>query len=166
MPVTYDKIATTTLSSAASSVTFSSISGSYTDLIVVGNIGYTASGYDSWIRFNGDTGTNYSYTVLYANPGTGGSAGSTRGTSTSNILFDRQGDYTAISGSGYSHIMNYANTTTYKTVLNRFGQPSSSVEAKVGLWRNTSAITSIVIGVTTTTFASGSTFTLYGVKAA
>ena len=61
---TYTPIATTTLSSAQSSVTFSSL-GSYTDIILV----YAGTGTSTdtqGIRFqvNGDTGTNYSNTTL------------------------------------------------------------------------------------------------------
>jgi hypothetical protein len=37
MAITYEPIATTTLGTAAASVTFSSISGAYTDLVLVCN---------------------------------------------------------------------------------------------------------------------------------
>ncbi len=62
MPATYEPLATTTLGSAASSVTFSSISGSYTDLVVV--FSGTAGGGNSnlILTFNSDTGSNYSWT--------------------------------------------------------------------------------------------------------
>lgn len=63
---TYFPIANTTLSSAAASYTFSSISGSYTDLVLV--IGGTLSAdISAGIYFNGDTGTNYSTTRMYGN---------------------------------------------------------------------------------------------------
>ena len=65
---------------------------------------------------------------------------------------------------------NYSNTTTYKTILSRTNhasEPSSRVGTQVALWRSTSAITSIEIAeVIGTTWAVGSTFTLYGIKAA
>ena len=67
MTATYDCIATTTLSSAQSSVTFSSISGSYTDLIIISDA-ILASGNDALgLRFNSDSGSNYSYTFMYGN---------------------------------------------------------------------------------------------------
>jgi hypothetical protein len=60
MAITYEPIATTTLGSAAASVTFSSISGSYTDLVlVVTGIGATVTTFP-WIRFNGLSTNIYS----------------------------------------------------------------------------------------------------------
>jgi hypothetical protein len=65
------------------------------------------------------------------------------------------------------HINNYSNSTTYKTVLARGNAATNLVEAFVGLWRNTNAITSIsIICQNSKNFGSGSTFTLYGIKAA
>ena len=68
-----------------------------------------------------------------------------------------------------THFMNYSNTTTYKTLLSRSGTLGGSYTGTTliaGLWRSTSAITSILVGCTTNTFVAGSTFTLYGIKAA
>jgi hypothetical protein len=64
------------------------------------------------------------------------------------------------------HFMNYSNTTTNKTVLGRSSAASGFVEAAVGLWRNTSAITSITATTGGQSYQTGSTFTLYGIKAA
>jgi hypothetical protein len=62
--------------------------------------------------------------------------------------------------------MNYSNATTYKTALARTSEDGVAA-AYVGLWRSTSAITSITIDKgSSDNFASGSTFTLYGIKAA
>ena len=80
MPTTYEPIATTTLGSAQTSVTFSSISGAYTDLVLVINAGNSGgTGYGIALQCNNDTGSNYSFTQLY---GTGSAATSTRSTST------------------------------------------------------------------------------------
>jgi len=66
MPTTYEPIATTTLSTATASVTFSSISGTYTDLrLVIFALGATSD--YPYVEINSDTGTNYSKTVLYEN---------------------------------------------------------------------------------------------------
>ena len=59
---TYYPIATTTLSSATNSVSFSSISGSYTDIVIVFNGAASTSGVTCNVQFNSDTGTNYSTT--------------------------------------------------------------------------------------------------------
>ena len=164
MAVTYEPIATTTLTSAAADVTFSSISGSYTDLILIVNGKWTGSGPSSFgLRFNSDSGSNYSITRLY---GDGSSANSNRSTSFTHTS-GGQLDATNFNPN-ITHIMNYSNSTTYKTVLWRGNIPSTQVEAAVSLWRSTSAITSITAGYfdVSANWASGSTFTLYGIKAA
>jgi hypothetical protein len=168
MASTYEPIATTTLTGTASSVTFSSISGSYTDLILVScDLTTSSTGNTHYIQFNSDTTAKYSNTWLY---GTGSAAGSSRVTTSSgyNEIFIgsiQVGASATAPEVSIAHIMNYSNTTTYKTVLVRTGDASNEATANVGLWQSTSAINSIVVGRTGGTYASGSTFTLYGIKA-
>jgi hypothetical protein len=158
---TYEKIATSTLGTAASSVTFSSIPGTYTDLVLVCNFINTIGQTDHGVRFNGDTASNYSRTQLY---GTGSAAGSNRGSN--ETLMNFLGYIGTSWGVSIMQIMNYSNTTTYKTALSRANGASDLVIAAAGLWRNTSAITSLNIIASGGTFATGSTFTLYGIKSA
>jgi hypothetical protein len=162
MPSTYEPIATQTLGSSAASITFSSISASYTDLVMVFSGSATATSYISY-QYNGDTGSNYSVTLLRGN---GSAASSSRYSSITEI-------YTAISATNTTdinnvilHIQNYSNTTTYKTSLSRANNAAVSTEAGVGLWRSTAAINSLKVLSPTNNFATGSTFTLYGIKAA
>jgi hypothetical protein len=163
MPLTYTPIATQTLSSAASSVTFSSIPSTYTDLIVVIN-GAANSTANGEIQFNGDTGSNYSYTFL---TGDGASATSGRETSTTRILLNYYGYFdTGYSTNMIAQVQNYSNTTTNKTVLVRGNNASNGTAAVVGLWRNTAAITSVTIKTGSSTFTAGNTFSLYGILAA
>jgi hypothetical protein len=159
MPSTYTPIATQTLGTATNSVTFSSISGTYTDLVLVFNGTVSANQYVA-LRLNSDTGSNYSWTRM---DGDGSAAYSSRGTSTT---FGRLGIGNPTNRTlTISHFMNYSNATTNKTVLSRSN--TDFVGALVNLWRNTAAITSITVLTTTAdTFAVGSTFTLYGIKAA
>jgi hypothetical protein len=160
MPQTYTPIATTTLASTSTSVTFSSIAGTYTDLVLVTN-GNTAANSNTYLQFNGDTGTNYSITRMSAN----GSATSARTTSATKINLDAFGFYTvAVTANKIISIQNYSNTTTNKTVLVR-ANSSSGVDAIVGLYRSTAAITSLTF-TTDSAMQIGSTFTLYGIKAA
>jgi hypothetical protein len=159
---TYTPIFTTTLSSTASSVTFSSIPSTYTDLILVCNPLSTSG--DTYIQFNGDTATNYSSTVLYGNAVP--AIGSTRTSSDSKIYLDWQATSTTTGATSYIvSINNYANTTTYKTTLGRGNQPSAGVDVIVGLWRSTSAINSIKI-TAVGTLQIGTTYSLYGILAA
>ena len=161
---TYTPIATTTLGSDQASVTFSSISGSYTDLVLVSNVKVSSAGEAVQIRFNSDSGNNYSYTQLSGN---GTSAASSRSRNTSIIYISNDGSATNY-GTAITQIMNYSNTTTYKTTLGRFSEASATSWADVGLWRNTAAITSVTLNVSGTSknLSSGSTFTLYGIAAA
>ena len=164
MAITYEPIATTTLGSAAASVTFSSISGSYTDLVLVIWGRTSTGGGDVICQFNSDTGSNYSWTRL---SGDGSSAASSRSSNSTNIrltvaAYPDSTNATLVLAS----INNYSNSTTYKTVLTRANQTGQAAEAIVGLWRNTNAITSIVVTSTPNNFNSGATFTLYGIKAA
>jgi hypothetical protein len=158
MTVTYEKIATTILGSAQATVTFSSITGTYTDLVLISNAKATAGENGFAGTLNGDGGSSYSTTYLY---GTGSTASSVRASGSSmNIA---RTDSTAF-WAGITSFMNYSNTTTYKTVLTR-GNSGSIVTVNVGLWRSTAAITSITLGCATGDFVTGSTFTLYGIKA-
>jgi len=157
MASTYEKIATTTLGSAAADVTFSSISSAYTDLFLAINCG-AAGVTDMGIRFNSDTGSNYSLTYIR---GTGSAASSGRA---SNATVMRVGNiYTALDTTALIQINNYSNTTTYKTALTRIGQASGYTVASVGLCRSTSAISTILINGDGTNLSTGSTFTLYGI---
>jgi hypothetical protein len=162
---TYTPIATTTLGATAASVTFSTISGAYTDLVLVLAGGTDAA--SGWgLRFNSDTGSNYSRTYL---TGTGSAAGN--GTDTNQTTADIA--YNGILGNNTNYnsivnIMNYSNTTTYKTAISRSNNAATGVDASTSLWRSTSAITTIEIRTTTAgkIFNVGSIFTLYGIAAA
>lgn len=162
MPSTYTPIATTTLGSTTQSYTFSSIPSTYTDLVLITNM-KVASGQDNiCVRLNGDTGTNYSYTRIKGN---GSSAGSDRGTNGTQALIGNESN--AQFTTEITHFMNYANSTTYKTILARSNATDSEVVAWVNLWRSTSAITSILVrSAGGGGFVSGSTLTLYGIAAA
>jgi len=156
---TYSPIASQTLGSATSSVTFSSIPQGYTDLVLVIAGNNSSSTYSPYIQFNGDTGTNYSITNLY---GTGSAAASTRSSSTATAYFGSLG---ATQGNAIVQIQNYSNSTTYKTALIRINDAGFRVYASVMLWRSTAAITSLtVFNESPGTFASGTTFSIYGIQ--
>jgi len=166
---TYVPIATQTLGSAVSNITFTSISQAYTDLVLIANFALPATGDATRIQVgNGsiDTGTNYSSTWIY---GTGSTASSGRASSDTSTRFAGAavGPSTDFA-TGIINFQNYSNTTTYKTWIDRYsGVTSSEVNAMVGLWRSTSAINTIkLFNVVGSNFVVGSTFTLYGISAA
>ena len=156
---TYAPIATNTLASTATNLTFSSIAGTYTDLVLIANFKSSATDGIS-VQFNGDTASNYSWTLLY---GTGTAAGSARYTSQTGVTIG----YTTASNFNTTicQFQNYSNATTYKTLLSKSSAADYEVDAIAGLWRSTAAITSIKINCTGT-LQIGSTFTLYGIAAA
>jgi hypothetical protein len=166
MPSTYEPIATTTLGSATATVTFSSIPSTYTDLVLVTSSKRNTSGTSNEaIRFNSDTGSNYSFTLV---EGTGSAAQSGTAPNVTSIALDDAAlvDNTIFRPAIVS-IQNYANSTTNKTILSRANNAARGVDAIVGMWRNTAAITSIsVILQGGASFGIDSTFTLYGIKAA
>ena len=165
---TYTPLATNTLGSAAASVTFSSISGAYTDLVlVVSNITNASSTNSVFLRFNSDSTTNYSSTFLEGN----GSTASSNRVSNRTVIDSgyNVGLSTTNPGQVIFNIMNYANTTTFKTVISRFAQAAGAApgtSATVSLWRKTpEAITAIEVRCDVN-FGIGTTFTLYGIAAA
>jgi hypothetical protein len=159
MASTYTPIATQTLGSAAASVTFSSISQGYTDLVIVYN-GISSTDDQNYFRYNNDTGSNYSRTFLFGN---GTAVGSNR-SSNETFLYGPFSLSTPVTN--IAQIMNYSNSTTYKTTLIRSGGAANSTIATVGLWRSTNPITNVTITTQSGTFNTGSIFSLYGIAAA
>lgn len=169
MAATYEPIATTTLGSAASSITFSSIPSTYTDLRLV-LVPTAGSGTGvAQIQFNSDTGANYSRTWITGN---GTAASSSSNTGSSYIALNTTAFNNSYPMMSITDIFSYAGST-YKTVLSSNNQDyngSGATNAVVGLWRSTSAITRIDIIHSKSglgeSYATGTTATLYGIKAA
>lgn len=165
MPATYEPIATTTLSSAAASITFSSISSAYTDLRVV-IVPITADNTGTSLRINSDTNTNYSRTLINGN---GTTAASVNATNADRMYLTYSDPATSQPRLITIDFFSYAGST-YKTCLSTDANDkngSGMVLSQVGLWRSTSAITSISFLTNTGgNFNTGTTATLYGIKAA
>jgi len=161
---TYTPIATTTIGTATNSYTFSSISGTYTDLVLVCSIKGSATAAATF-QLNGDTASNYSNTILRAD---GTTASSARQSNTDRCLICNSGYVTTGDYATFiTQFMNYSNTTTYKTALSRSASASVGLDAIVDLWRSTAAITSIKVMLDTgVNISVGSTLTLYGIAAA
>ena len=162
MPATYEPIATTTLGSAASTITFSSITSSYTDLRLVLVCRTTTANNAPLIRFNSDTGSNYSGTFIY---GDGATATSSRSTSATFISpGDVRSDQWVFIA---TDIFSYAGSTNKTVLTENSGDRNGSglVYRFCSLWRNTAAINAISITAPSSdTFITGTTATLYGIK--
>lgn len=163
MPSTYTPIATTTLGSASATVTFSSIAGTYTDLVLISTIkGSTAN--NTRMTFNNDSSALYSNTTV---SGTGTTAVSRRDSGVTSLRLDwDSANPTTDFNVHITNIQNYANTTTFKTALTRANAAAYGTDALVGLYRSTSAITRLDVTAASGNFAIGSTFTLYGIASA
>ena len=166
MASTYSQIATTTLGSAATSYTFSNIPQTYTNLVlVISPLRDATSGGYITAQFNSDTGSNYSNTGLLGN-GTTTQSSRTSSQTFCYLNWSASTLSTTEPNTIIASFQNYSNTTTNKTYLARANAASVGVDAVVGLWRSTSAISTIAISRSTGSFATGSTFTLYGIKGA
>lgn len=164
MATTYDSIANFTFNNTANTYTFSSIASSWTDLRIVIS-GTTATGDTPRIRFNSDSGTNYSATFLAGN-------GST---TIPNYEVNRQFIYLGFGSMSATvptlwtaDIFSYG-SSNYKTCLtseNGDLNGSGYVSRIVNTWRSTSAINSITLFTQSGNNFSTGTVSLYGIKAA
>jgi hypothetical protein len=172
MPNTYTELRKTTVGTATNSVTFdlTGISG-YTDLEIVCNYGLSTAGNTLAIQMNSVTASVHSWTWMF---GDGSSATSARGSNTAFIpLISLLGSENSLTTQANLKFQNYANTTTYKTILVRAGRSTSGnypgTGAQVALWRgstgsSTEAITSIKLyDPNASNIIVGSTFSLYGI---
>jgi hypothetical protein len=161
---TYTPIASVTLSSTQSTVTFSNIPQTYTDLVLVTSTQLASSLTAITCRLNGDTSALYSSTRLYGNDlnvstsdrFTNQTFGSIGFTSSTNFV------------TGIFQFLNYGNATTFKTMLGRstINDNGGYIFAYVSVWRNTSAVTTLTLGTESgTSWNAGSTFNLYGISA-
>lgn len=154
-------IATTTLGSAASTITFSSISSSYTDLRLVIVATATSTSNNVNIRLNNDSGSNYSITRLSTNGSTVTTQRFSNRTQIDSSLLGFQ-DTTPILLQ--LDVFSYTGSTN-KTVLlsqSEDNNGSGQVGKAVSLWRNTAVVNRIDI-ICTQNMDAGSTATLYGI---
>jgi hypothetical protein len=159
---TYFPIATVTASGVTSFLVMSSIPSTYTDLVLVGQSVQTNVGSCRLILNNDTSSGLYSQTVLYGN---GTSSLSGRDSGNYFFLMDYVQSSTTTPNMAIVNIMNYANTSIYKTVLETSGATDKGTIANIGLWRNTSAVNRIDIA-SASNFSAGTNFTLYGIAAA
>lgn len=148
-----------TLASASSSVTFSSISQSYCDLVLVFQ-GTSSTDDQLSMRFNSDSGNNYNWVQIGADPGSGLFTGAP-----ANQNRVRIGLSSTSQGSHITQIMDYSTADKHKATLSRSNKAASDVRTITGRWANTAAITSIDVIQDGGNIAAGTTISLYGVYA-
>jgi hypothetical protein len=160
---TYVALASETLATSASSVTFAGIPATYRDLVVV--FAGTSTGTPTTVltRLNSDTSSNYSNVMARGN---GSNAASSTTTTTGAWAIAQNEALGTTQSNALVQIMDYSATDKHKTILSRGNNNNSagvSVEMTASRWATTSAVTTVQLVVTTNNFASGSTFALYGI---
>jgi hypothetical protein len=157
-------LANITLQSASNQVVFSGIPNTYRDLVLVASVKITstAAGCEPRIKFNGDGGNNYPWVQAF---GTGSTYVSNSGTFSSMPFTPNYYVSTTNFETLIFNVIDYSATNKHKTTLSRFNQHDQSVNMIAGRWASTEGINTITIDQLVTSFASGSTFSLYGVIA-
>jgi hypothetical protein len=173
IPTDFESIATVTVGSGgAANVEFTSIPGTYTHLQIryiarssdSGNYGYAR------LRFNSDTGSNYSYHYLQGD-GASATAGAASSEGRMHYFYTTGTADTNRFAPCVADILDYKDTNKYKTVRWLSGWDVNGaggyVEYQSGLWQSTSAITSIKFDfVSGASFQQYTHFALYGIKVA
>jgi hypothetical protein len=156
---TYTPLATVTLSTTPTSLTFSSLPATYRDLVLVITAA-ASSGQQFNFRLNGDTGSNYSYVLASGFASTTESFAET-------VAYGRFGNVATTTGIYSINIMDYSATDKHKTIISRSGDATASnVSMFANRWANTAAITTIqLFPGSGGSFTSGSRFDLYGISA-
>lgn len=161
---TYTPLANLTLSANAASVTFSSISQAYRDLVLVCNYASATTTTSLSAVLNSNTGSVYSYVTANAN---GSTASSYSGSSTSMQLgWDASADSTTNATNTVVQFLDYSVTDKHKPILfrsNRGGASSGGTDIGAFRFATTTAITSIQLLFGSPNLKAGSTFALYGI---
>lgn len=164
----YESIATFTLGSSQSTISFTSIPSTYThlQLRVIARSTVATTQDNAWFIFNSDSTSSYSYHYVYGTGSTAASGGAA--TQTRNILDGEPG--TSVGANIFAatvlDILDYANTNKYKTsrmLTGWDGNGSGNIALQSGLWQKTNAINAITI-TNGGSFAANSSFALYGIK--
>lgn len=154
---TYIPLANLTLSGSAASVTFSSISQAFRDVVLVCSMSNTVGNGALLLQLNGDTGGNYNWVRMY------GDGSSTASSTTTGATSATIGNFGTNQSNNQLSIMDYSTTDKHKSVLSRTNDSAYIVSAYAARWASTSAVTSFVVYPAGNAFAAGSTFALYGI---
>jgi hypothetical protein len=161
MTATYIALANTTVTGTPSTVTFGSIPNTtYTDLVLVMET-VTSTAATKIIRFNSDSGANYNWIRISGNGTSGSAASNTNGTQIlpSAVATDTSTErlFTKVD------IIGYRRSGETRSGLINNGRAGAGVDVTGFRWRNTTAISTITISLSTGTFTAGSTLALYGI---
>lgn len=173
MPTTYKAIATVTVGAGGtSSIDFSAIPSTYTDLVLAISARTNKSGTSSdlYVQFNGVTTATYSFRRLYGDSGNAVSDSLTNNASGGFVgLADGSTATSSTFGNVSVYIPNYtgsnAKSWSADAVMENNATTLTYLGIYAGLWSGTNAITSISIKeYNGNNFVQYTTATLYGIK--
>ena len=165
-PTSFESIATATGTGSSGTITFSNIPQTYQHLQIRYTLRMGAAGDNVAMRFNSDSGANYTRHYLYGTGATA-TAGSSTGTTSIGVGSFYNGADTTQPNVGIIDIHGYSSTTANKTVRVLSGidmNGSGDIDLISGLWINTAAVSTISLSVAGNTFSTASTFALYGIR--
>jgi hypothetical protein len=153
--MSYIPLATVTLGGTDADIVFSNIPATFKDLVLVVR-GTTTSNVALYARFNSDsTSANY--------PRVGMSGYASSAASFSGTEPGIQTSFGTTAATWILNVMDYCATDKHKTVLARLNKDTEEVNAIATRWANNAAITSITFITASSTFTTGTTFSIYGV---
>ena len=155
---THIPLATVTLSSSAAAVNFNSISQDYRDLVLVIRVTGDGGQATNWIICNDDETDSYPQ-VWMTGSGTSSSSGSTTLEGFQAITAPS----TSNGNQNLVQIFDYSATDKHKNIINLGSQSGSFIQARAGRYPQTTAVTKLTVLSRSSLYASGSTFTLYGI---
>jgi hypothetical protein len=168
MPTTFTKIASLTAAGGSSTISFTSIPSTYTDLVikVSARATYAANFQDINIRFNGST-SGYSSRLLQGD----GSAATSANNASSALVWGANSVSANATANTFSngevYIPNYTsalNKSLSTDAVTENNATAAYIQVAAGLWSNTAAITSIEMYLGAGNYVQYSTFTLYGIS--
>ena len=163
-------ISSQVLGSTASTVTFSSIPQTYSNLKLVSSSRADGGGSNDIIemQFNSDTTTNYSWTYLISSSGSASSGRTSNNPYFGQIIIDGSASTSNVFGSADIYISNYTLSSTKQLISFSTQENNSATAASIWLnaqyYRGTSPITSITLIANGDNFIANSSFYLYGIK--
>lgn len=160
---TYIPLQTITLTSTASSITFSSLPSKYIDFVLVAKSAATSSAFDQGVQFNGDSAANYTSLVMLG-------AGTTASTyfalkNVNQIYLDFYGSVTpGFNTVNVTHILGAGDPNKETNAITQASRVESGIDLIGSYWRVKNQVTSIKYFLIGGTLAVGSKISLYGIE--
>jgi len=170
-PYSYESIATVTLSSGQSSITFTSIPQTYKHLQIrcFSRDSRPATALNNWhLGLNGDTANNYSVQTLYTDSSTVGAAADPNLNKTDYFIEPSVNTTSTVFQASVWDIIDYSNTNKYKTIRLIGGYDnngSGRINFSGAGWRSLDGVTSLTFtNSSNSNFIGYTSYALYGIK--